>query len=229
MRSAALMMLVFLLAPYSPASGAPPKPSERVVFLEGCNASLTVEPPMVPVEVQADSFLGRDSSDHSFLALVCRPNAGRTFEPGSGEVSQRRMRVHGDDRGGSGLFWSEVFEKADAPLSGIHSWNLRWATRSHVFLLVVYPDPSALKKGQQDDPTRRRAQLEHASTLLLLGDGSEPAILESAYRHRLMALGAAILIVFTGSALLLFTRIRHKWRRTNDVRSSSTRDTHPPD
>lgn len=209
-RAPIALLLLHLIS--SPALALPDPASSRTVFLEGCDLSLALEENLVPVEIQADSFLGVYSTDHVSVALVCRPNPRRTFEPGEGTPKEQSLRTKKDDQPSASLFWTASSESTDVPFPGIHSWSLRWATRSHLFHLMVYTDPTSPNKGRPINNAigSPHERLEHIATCLILHEAGEPAILESTYRQRLWATGTFLVLLLSGAGLILFVRIRRR-------------------
>lgn len=213
--------ILFLHLVLSPVLSAPGRGTIPSIFLEGCNVSIELEAHLVPVEIQADSFLGSNTVDRTFVALVCRPNPRRTFDPGEGRLAEQALRIKRENQTSTSQFFTASSEGTNVPLPGIHSWSLRWATRSHLFHLMVYADPRAPRnrkplngagrdEGINDGGTER---LEHIATRLILHEGGEPAILETTYRRRLWATGALLVLLLSGAGFIIFVRIQRRLGR----------------
>lgn len=220
-RAMAALLLLNLFSSSIPC--APARAGVRSIFLEGCDLSLELEDQLVPVEIQADSFLGSYSKDRIFVALVCRPNPRRTFDPGDGRLQEQSLRIKRGNQTSTESFFTATSKSNDVPFPGIQSWSLRWATRSHLFHLMVCADPRAPRSRKQPNGAGGNdgapERLQHIATHLLLHEGGESAILEATYRRRLWAAGGMLVLLLSGAGLIVFMRIQRRLKRSQQLSS----------
>ena len=167
--------------------------------LDDCNLTLQVSNDLQPVEVQPDSFLGFYKSSHIFVAIVCRPNPLRTFEPPQQTDESAKLthlQIHQQNSNELIQFHGLGYRRQNHPVRKSVSENLYFASRDHRYYLTAYPDPKILKaKNNNDTLPDTKAALTATINNLHIDHGTVAAITEKEYNQRLITM---IALIFTG-------------------------------
>lgn len=187
----------------------------RAAFIEECDMSIRIGEELQPVEIQPDSFLGFNQKSNVFIAVLCQPNPLRTFRAPaermqSDDVATIRLAVEERDRIEMLEFHSIRYRRQNHPLRRMNSMNLFFATRDRNYYVTAYPDPAVVRKQTNDETdamdAKLAAMIQLTTRSILLEEGAKPAITEEQYHTRLIAVGAAILLVVMAAVGTIYYR-----------------------
>lgn len=216
-------ILLLILLPFSIQARAPDTRQSyegKAAHIEQCRLQLQLHNTLQPVEIQPDSFLGYNPESRVFVAVLCQPNAMRTFQPPAELVPFSKgstIEVEVATIQGNGIvvqkFYAMMYSRNNHPLPLLTSANLFFATRDLNYFIAAYPDPAIQKKANTDSKrsdAMLQAMLRLTLQSVLLEEGSRPAITEKQYRTRLLAASAlmAFLLAAAGGTFFFMRRRR---------------------
>jgi len=211
--------IILIIAITGTLQAQPPLPQQeiRAAFIEECAMTIGIGEGLEPVEIQPDSLLGFDQTNHVFVAVLCQPNPLRTFHPPveriqSDDVAVTNVAVKTSDGMEVLEFHSIRYRRQNHPLRRMNSMNLFFASRDRNYYITAYPDPAVVRKQTNEETAAMDAKLAAMIQLtarsILLEEGAKPAITEDQYHTRLIAVGAAVLLAIAAAVGLLVYKKR---------------------